>query len=108
MKDAPVLLLDEATSSLDPENELDVQHALEALVKGRTVVMIAHKLKTVAGADQILVLDQGKIVERGTHTELLQKDSLYAHLWNVQQETSGWQIHRKADSARLEVAYQQG
>lgn len=108
LKDAPVLLLDEATSSLDPENELDVQHALEALVKGRTVVMIAHKLKTVAGADQILVLDQGKIVERGTHTELLQKDSLYAHLWNVQQETSGWQIHRKADSARLEVAYQQG
>lgn len=108
LKDAPVLLLDEATSSLDPENELDVQHALEALVKGRTVVMIAHKLKTVAGADQILVLDQGKIVERGTHTELLQKDSLYAHLWNVQQETSGWQIHRKADSAGLEVAYQQG
>ena len=85
-----------------------MQHALEALVKGRTVVMIAHKLKTVAGADQILVLDQGKIVERGTHTELLQKDSLYAHLWNVQKETSGWQIHRKADSARLEVAYQQG
>lgn len=108
LKDAPVLLLDEATSSLDLENELDVQHALEALVKGRTVVMIAHKLKTVAGADQILVLDQGKIVERGTHTELLQKDSLYAHLWNVQQETSGWQIHRKADSAGLEVAYQQG
>lgn len=108
LKDAPVLLLDEATSSLDPENELDVQHALEALVKGRTVVMIAHKLKTVAGADQILVLDQGKIVERGTHTELLQKDSLYAHLWNVQQETSGWQIHRKADSAGVEVAYQQG
>ena len=96
LKNAPVLLLDEATSSLDPENELDVQHALEALVKGRTVVMIAHKLKTVAGADQILVLDQGKIVERGTHAELLQKDGLYAHLWNGQQETSGWQIQRKA------------
>ena len=96
LKDAPVLLLDETTSSLDPENELDVQHALEALVKGRTVVMIAHKLKTIAGADQILVLDQGKIVERGTHAELLKKGGLYAHLWNVQQETSDWQIQRKA------------
>lgn len=95
LKDAPVLLLDEATSSLDPENELDVQRALEELVKGRTVVMIAHKLKTVAGADQILMLDQGEIVERGTHAELLQNGKKYAHLWNVQQETSGWQIQRK-------------
>ncbi len=95
LKDAPVLLLDEATSSLDPENELDVQRALEELVEGRTVVMIAHKLKTVAGADQILVLDQGEIVERGTHAELLQNGKKYAHLWNVQQETSGWQIQRK-------------
>lgn len=95
LKDAPVLLLDEATSSLDPENELDVQRALEELVKGRTVVMIAHELKTVAGADQILVLDQGEIVERGTHAELLQNGKKYAHLWNVQQETSGWQIQRK-------------
>ena len=95
LKDAPVLLLDEATSSLDPENELDVQRALEQLVEGRTVIMIAHKLKTIAGADQILVLDQGSIVEQGTHSELMKKDGLYAHLWNIQQETSGWQIKNK-------------
>ena len=94
LKDAPVLLLDEATSSLDPENELDVQRALDELVKDRTVVMIAHKLKTVAGADQILVLDQGRIVEHGTHPELMEKNGLYAHLWNVQQQTSGWQIQK--------------
>ena len=61
LKDAPVLLLDEATSSLDPENEVEVQQAIEELVKDRTVVMIAHKLKTIAGADQIIVLDQGEV-----------------------------------------------
>ena len=94
LKDAPVLLLDEATSSLDPENEVDVQHALEELVKDRTVIMIAHKLKTVAGADQILVLNDGRLKEQGTHAELMQKQGLYARLWDIQQRTSGWQISR--------------
>ena len=92
LKDAPVLLLDEATSSLDPENEVEVQQAVEALVKDRTVVMIAHKLKTVAGADQIIVLDRGRVVETGTHRELIDRRGLYAHLWEVQQTTAGWQI----------------
>lgn len=93
LKDAPVLLLDEATSSLDPENEVEVQRAIEELVKGRTVIMIAHKLKTVAGADQIIVLDHGEVVETGTHETLLAQKGLYEHLWNIQQTTAGWQIN---------------
>lgn len=92
LKDAPVLLLDEATSSLDPENEVEVQQAIEELVKDRTVVMIAHKLKTIAGADQIIVLDQGEIKEVGTHEELLKKAGIYRRLWDIQQTTEGWQI----------------
>mgnify|MGYP002679617774 CR=1 FL=1 len=94
LKDAPVLLLDEATSSLDPENERDVQQAIEELVKGRTVIMIAHKLKTIAGADKILLLDRGKITEQGTHRELMEKNCLYARMWNIQQESNGWQIEK--------------
>ena len=94
LKDAPVLLLDEATSSLDPENEQDVQQAIEELVKGRTVIMIAHKLKTIAGADKILLLDRGKITEQGTHRELMEKNCLYARMWNIQQESNGWQIEK--------------
>jgi len=93
LKNAPVLLLDEATSSLDPENEVEVQQAIGELVKGRTVVMIAHKLKTVAGADQIIVLDHGEVVETGTHKELIAEKGLYEHLWNIQQTTVGWQIN---------------
>lgn len=93
LKDAPVLLLDEATSSLDPENEVEVQQAIEELVKDRTVVMIAHKLKTIAGADQIIVLEQGEVKEVGTHEELMKKQGLYHHLWNIQQTTAGWQIN---------------
>lgn len=93
LKDAPVLLLDEATSSLDPENEVEVQQAIEELVKDRTVVMIAHKLKTIAGADQIIVLDQGEVKEVGTHKALMNNHGLYRHLWDIQQTTAGWQIN---------------
>lgn len=93
LKDAPVLLLDEATSSLDPENEVEVQQAIEELVKDRTVVMIAHKLKTIAGADRIIVLDQGEVKEVGTHKELMDNYGLYRHLWDIQQTTAGWQIN---------------
>lgn len=92
LKDAPVLLLDEATSSLDPENEVEVQQAIEELVKDRTVVVIAHKLKTIAGADQIIVLDKGEVKETGTHQSLMEKNGLYRHLWDIQQTTAGWQI----------------
>ncbi|WP_207635585.1 ABC transporter ATP-binding protein [Syntrophobotulus glycolicus] len=94
LKDAPVILLDEATSSLDPENEIEIQKAINHLVQGRTVIMIAHRLKTIAGADKIVVLDRGQVVEEGKHSDLLHKGGLYANLWQLQTQMSGWKIGR--------------
>ncbi|WP_176489461.1 ABC transporter ATP-binding protein [Brevibacillus laterosporus] len=92
LKNAPVILLDEATSSLDPENEVEMQRAINRLIKKRTVIMIVHRLKTVVNADKIIVLDKGKIVEEGQHEELIQNAGLYAKLWELQTKTNGWRI----------------
>ncbi len=92
LKDAPIVRLDEATASLDPENEVLIQEAVSELVRGRTVIVIAHRLKTIAGADQILVLDQGTLVEQGTHAQLLAKDGLYKKLFTIQQDSLGWSV----------------
>ena len=92
LKNAPVILLDEATASLDPENEVSVQRAIDTLIKGRTVIVIAHRLKTIKNANQILVLDHGRIVEQGRHADLMAKDGLYARLWNIQEKALGWQV----------------
>ncbi len=92
LKDAPVILLDEATASLDPENEVEMQKAISRLVKGRTVIMIAHRLKTVLNANNIIVMDRGRVVEQGKHEDLIEDDGLYAKLWDLQTKTSGWQI----------------
>lgn len=92
LKNAPVILLDEATASLDPENEVEMQKAINRLIDGRTVIMIAHRLKTVVNADNIIVVDKGKAVEQGKHDVLIKNNSLYAKLWDLQTKTSGWNI----------------
>ena len=84
LKDAPILILDEATSSLDSVTEKKIQAGLDNLMKGRTVVVVAHRLSTISHMDRILVFDQGKIVEDGSHQQLLQRDGHYARLWNMQ------------------------
>jgi multidrug ABC transporter, permease/ATP-binding protein len=90
LKDVPILLLDEPTASLDADNEAMVQKALDAISKERTVVMIAHRLKTVRGADQILVLQDGKIVQKGTHNQLAGQKGLYARLWGLQSQAGNY------------------
>ncbi|SCW64916.1 ATP-binding cassette, subfamily B [Paenibacillus tianmuensis] len=92
LKNAPIVLLDEATASLDPENEVEIQRAIDHLVQRRTVIVIAHRLKTIKNADNIIVLDGGRVVEQGRHNDLLQREGLYARLWNLQQQTGGWSI----------------
>lgn len=92
LKDAPVVLLDEATASLDPENEVEVQRAINALVEGRTVVVIAHKLRTTQNADNIVVMEEGRVMEQGRHEELLERGGLYARLWALQNESVGWSL----------------
>lgn len=92
LKDAPIILLDEATASLDPENEVLVQKAIAKLVEGKTIIMIAHRLRTVVDTDQILVLDEGRLAESGTHTSLMQQKGLYYKLYTIQQESLGWSV----------------
>ena len=92
MKDAPVIFLDEATANVDPENENELMQAIEALTREKTVVMIAHRLKTVERADQILVVDQGRIVQRGTHETLMAEDGIYRRFVGERVEAAGWTV----------------
>ncbi len=95
LKDAPIVVLDEATAFADPENEILIQKAFETLTKGKTVLMIAHRLSTVQNADHILVLQDGKIVEDGRHADLLQKQGVYAQMWRDYQTSAQWKVGKE-------------
>ena len=92
LKDAPIVILDEATANVDPENEADLQEAIEALTGGKTIIMIAHRLKTVRRANQILVLEHGRITQRGTHEQLMQEPGIYADFIRARQKAVNWKI----------------
>ena len=92
LKDAPIVLLDEATASLDSENEVHIQDAINDLVKEKTVVIIAHRLATVVNADNIVVIDQGRVVQQGKHHALLEREGVYRNLWMEQQRVKEWKF----------------
>ena len=92
IKDAPIVLLDEVTANIDVENEVKIQSALQELLKNKTVIMIAHKLSTIQDVDQILVIEDGSISQKGTHNELMKQIGLYKKLWDMQYQTEKWKI----------------
>lgn len=92
LKDSPIIILDEATSSVDPENEYLIQQAICELVKGKTVITIAHRIATIENADQILVMDDGRIVQCGVHEQLIQQDGIYRNFIKRREEAEGWKI----------------
>ena len=92
LKDAPVILLDEATASLDVENESAVQEALSRLLAGKTVLVIAHRMRTVEAADKIVVLSEGRVTEQGTPSELMKQNGLFRHMVELQRQSAGWRL----------------
>ena len=92
MKDAPIIVLDEATANVDPENEADLMKAIDALTREKTIIMIAHRLKTVRNADQIIVIDGGQIAQQGTHDELMQSDGIYRRFVESRREAASWRL----------------
>ena len=103
LKDAPIVVLDEATAFADPENEAMIQKAFATLTKDRTVIMIAHRLSTVVGADKIIVLDNGKVSEEGTHTELVQANGLYSRMWKEYNQAVKWRITQAEPAESVSV-----
>ena len=99
MKNAPVIILDEATANVDPENEQELVAAIEALTREKTILMIAHRLKTVRNADKILVVDHGKIVQEGRHQELMAQDGIYRRFVNARSLAAGWKLPGNAAGA---------
>ena len=97
MKDAPIIILDEATANVDPENEKELMEAIAALTREKTVIMIAHRLKTVRNADQILVVDRGQIVQRGTHDELMAQDGIYRRFIRGREQAVSWKLSAPVD-----------
>ena len=101
IKDAPIVILDEATSSIDPENEQLIQQAVQELTKDKTVIMIAHRLNTVRNADQIVVMNNGRVEQTGVHEELIHKNGIYSSLVNVRSKALGWKLARKNAEKRV-------
>nr|WP_278728208.1 ATP-binding cassette domain-containing protein [Holdemanella biformis] len=92
MKDAPIIILDEATANVDPENEKELIEAIDALTKEKTIIMIAHRLKTVRNADQIVVIDKGRIVQQGTHNQLMKQDGIYKRFVDSREQAVSWKL----------------
>ena len=92
MKDAPIVILDEATANVDPENEKELMDAVDALTKEKTIIMIAHRLKTVRHADQIVVVDKGRIVQQGTHEQLMKQEGIYKRFVDARQQAVSWKL----------------
>ena len=92
LKDAPIVILDEATASIDPENEHLIQAALTELIRGKTILTIAHRLATIENADQILVMDDGRVVQRGAHAQLMAQEGTYRRFVEIHQKAEGWHI----------------
>ena len=92
LKNTPIIILDEATAFTDPENEDKIQRSIAALTKGKTLLVIAHRLSTIKNADNIVVLQNGRIAEHGTHAELVQQDGLYRRFTAIREQAEGWRI----------------
>ena len=92
MKDAPIIILDEATANVDPENEKELMEAIDALTKEKTIIMIAHRLKTVRNADQIVVIDKGSIVQQGTHNQLMKQEGIYKRFVDSREKAVSWKL----------------
>ena len=96
LKNAPIIILDEATASIDPENEHLIQQAISELTRGKTIITIAHRLATIEQADQILVVEDGKIAERGTHQELIRQNGVYKRFTEIRERAEGWNLSQKS------------
>ena len=92
MKNSPIIILDEATANVDPENEKELTEAIENLTREKTIIMIAHRLKTVRNADQIVVVDKGRIVQKGKHDELIKQDGIYRNFVSGRKQAVSWKI----------------
>ena len=96
LKDAPIIILNEATASVDPENEHLIEQAISELTRGKTIITIAHRLATIEQADQILVVEDGKIAERGTHQELIRQNGVYKRFTEIREQAEGWNLSQKS------------
>jgi len=106
LKDSPIVLLDEASASIDPTNERLVQEALARLVRHKTLIVVAHRLSTIRSADQIIALDQGRVVERGVHAELVAAGDLYARFWSERERAVRWRIATSPDEPGVEPGWE--